>query len=207
MSSAYQKRPELPGRLLDEIGASRSKNGTRTKQRQQAFASRKEQRKVLRLQQKASHQQHKQAVRNGRSAGEARDDGSEVNEDDSFIADPWGGDEDPSEPEQNVKTHEQKSILKKPTKLASPTPRSHEKSPPPPPPSKVSKWVKERLGEEDAEITTLEKKLGVKSGGKLPKSFEEDGLGDLLDGLDDFVSTSGKRKREEYEAWLKNKRR
>ena len=205
MSSGYPKRPKLPERLLDEIGASHSKSDSRTRRRQQILGSRKDQRKALRLQKKAHHRQHKLAVKNGRSAGEARDDGSDVNEDNGFIADPWGGDEDPSEHEEDTRTNKQKSIQKKSTKLASPTPTSHEN--PPPPPSKLSKKVKERLAEDDAEIAALEKKLGVKNGTKLPKSFEEDGLGDLLAGLDNFVSTSGKRKREEYEAWLKNKRR
>ncbi len=207
MSSGYPKRPKLPERLLDEIGASHSKSDSRTRRRQQVLGSRKDQRKALRLQKKAHHRQHKPAVKNGRSAGEARDDGSDVNEDNGFIADPWGGDEDPSEHEEDIKTNKQKSIQKKSTKLTSPTPTSHDNPPPPPPPSKLSKKVKERLAEDDAEIAALEKKLGVKNGTKLPKSFEEDGLGDLLTGLDNFVSTSGKRTREEYEAWLKNKRR
>src|SRR5262245_26643351 len=123
MSSAYQKRPKLPGQLLDEIGASRSKSGSRTKRRQQGLGSRKEQRKALRLQKKARHQQHKPAARNDRSAGETQDDGSDGNKDDGFIADPWDGDEDPSEPEEDVKTDKQKSIRKKSTKLASPAPR------------------------------------------------------------------------------------
>src|SRR5262249_16826910 len=83
--------------------------------------------------------------------------------------------------------------------------RRYEKSPSPTP--KVAKRVKERLAEDDAEIAALERKLGVRNKDKLPKSFEEDGLGDLLDGLDDFVSISGKKKREEYEARVKNKRR
>ena len=205
MRSGYQKGPKLPGLLLDEIGASRSKSSSRARRRQPGLGSRKEQRKALRQQKKVHQRQHKPSARSGKSAGEARDDGSAANEDEDFIADPWGGDEDPSEPDEEVKADELKSILKKPTKQASPAPRSHDKSPSPP--SKVSRRIKEMLAEDDAEIAALEKKLGVKSKDKLPKSFEEDGLGDLLDGLDDFVSTSGKRQREEYEAWLRNKRR
>ena len=63
---------------------------------------------------------------------------------------------------------------------------------------------KDRAVQDDAEISALEKKLGLKNK-KLPKSFEEDGLGDLLEGLDND-SESRKRNREEKE-WLQRKRR
>jgi nucleolar MIF4G domain-containing protein 1 len=67
-----------------------------------------------------------------------------------------------------------------------------------------SKAFMDRAAQDDAEISALEKKLGLKSK-KLPKSFDEDGLGDLLGGLDSDVE-SKKRKREEME-WLQRKRR
>jgi nucleolar MIF4G domain-containing protein 1 len=67
-----------------------------------------------------------------------------------------------------------------------------------------SKAFKDRAAQDDAEISSLKKKLGLKSK-KLPKSFDEDGLGDLLEGLDSDTE-SKKRKREEKE-WLQRKRR
>ena len=71
--------------------------------------------------------------------------------------------------------------------------------------------MKNKLEEDDAEIAELEKKLGLKKGKKLPKAFDDDGLGDLLDGLDDLDdlggAAKGKRKRGgEDEAWLESKR-
>lgn len=75
---------------------------------------------------------------------------------------------------------------------------------------KVSKTVLARLAEDDKEIADLEKKLGLKKGRKsLPKSFEEDGLLDLLEGLPGVdEETSEKRKRKsEADEWLAAKRR
>lgn len=75
---------------------------------------------------------------------------------------------------------------------------------------KISKTVLERLAQDDKEIADLEKKLGLKKGRKsLPKSFEEDGLLELLEGLpgvDDETSQKRKRKSEADE-WLAAKRR
>jgi nucleolar MIF4G domain-containing protein 1 len=69
--------------------------------------------------------------------------------------------------------------------------------------------VKAKLAQDDAEIAELEKRLGLKKGGKLPKAFEEDGLdellGDLAGGGDASEDESKKRKRE-ADDWLRNKR-
>ncbi|KAJ4412016.1 suppressor of glycerol defect [Gnomoniopsis sp. IMI 355080] len=76
----------------------------------------------------------------------------------------------------------------------------------------VSKATKEKLSKEDAEIAELEKKLGIKNRKSLPKSFLEDGLGDILGELnanndeDDGLSAKKKRKAEADE-WLAQKRR
>ncbi|KAI1921730.1 suppressor of glycerol defect [Ophidiomyces ophidiicola] len=71
---------------------------------------------------------------------------------------------------------------------------------------KVPRTVRDKLAEDDAEIAVLEKKLGLKGKKKLPKSFLEDGLDDLLGDLEsDAEATARKRKREEEE-WLKDKR-
>ncbi|KAI1087751.1 hypothetical protein F5B19DRAFT_474395 [Rostrohypoxylon terebratum] len=78
--------------------------------------------------------------------------------------------------------------------------------------SQRSKPAHLKLSRDDAEIADLERKLGLKGRKSLPKSFEDDGLGDLLDGLDDDdgegskVSSKNKRKAEADE-WLAQKRR
>ena len=79
---------------------------------------------------------------------------------------------------------------------------------------KLSRKDKDRLAEDDEEIASLERRLGLKGKKKLPKSFDEDGLGDLLEGLeDDDPGNSGglqsKRSRlsREEDEWLQAKRR
>ncbi|KAF2088479.1 hypothetical protein K490DRAFT_3462, partial [Saccharata proteae CBS 121410] len=104
-----------------------------------------------------------------------------------------------------------KSILKKSGSTKKPEKKRSPSPSPPSPPSPVARGVKSKLDEDDAEIAALEKKLGMKGKKKLPKSFEDDGLDDLLDGIDDAVGlgdSTGKRKRSsEDEEWLEKKRR
>ncbi|WQF78362.1 Putative MIF4G-like, type 3, initiation factor eIF-4 gamma, MA3 [Colletotrichum destructivum] len=72
-----------------------------------------------------------------------------------------------------------------------------------------SRRVREKLAKDDAEIEQLERKLGLKKGRKsLPKSFKDDGLGDLLVDLDDASDTNegGRKLRREAEEWLAQKR-
>lgn len=107
-----------------------------------------------------------------------------------------------------------KSILKPPrpssdhhSKVETPAPRSRS----PPPRIRVSQGTKDRLAADDEEIAALEKALGVKGKKKLPKAFEEDGLNELLSGLDDVGQSEEasleKRKRGEGDEWLERKRR
>ena len=83
--------------------------------------------------------------------------------------------------------------------------------------SNMSRAMREKMAQDDAEIEALERKLGIKKGRKtLPQSFKDDGLdtilGDLgdLDGLGEDEEESGgegaKRKRD-YDEWLSAKRR
>ncbi|KAL8695250.1 MAG: hypothetical protein Q9218_000288 [Villophora microphyllina] len=79
-----------------------------------------------------------------------------------------------------------------------------------PEPRHISKGVKDRLAADNAEIAALEAALGVKGKKKLPKSFEEDGLDVILDGLEEHLDGDGnvkKRKRKEEEGWLQEKRK
>ncbi|KAI8956549.1 hypothetical protein F5Y11DRAFT_342662 [Daldinia sp. FL1419] len=77
---------------------------------------------------------------------------------------------------------------------------------------KISKVTQSRLAQDDAEIKDLERKLGLRGRKSLPKSFQDDGLGDLLGDLDkdgeDSVGTSSEGKRKaEADEWLAQKRR
>lgn len=84
-------------------------------------------------------------------------------------------------------------------------------SPSPSPSLNLPQGTKDRLRADDAEIAALEKALGLKGTGSLPKSFTDDGLDILLDGLEDSgekeEALKVKRKRIEEEDWLERKRR
>ncbi|EXJ67262.1 uncharacterized protein A1O5_09909 [Cladophialophora psammophila CBS 110553] len=67
-----------------------------------------------------------------------------------------------------------------------------------------SQAFKERAAQDDAEIAALERKLGLKKK-KVSKSFADDGLDDLLEGLDG--EDRGVKRKSEVEGWLDSKRR
>ncbi|KAI3319917.1 hypothetical protein HD806DRAFT_508344 [Xylariaceae sp. AK1471] len=79
----------------------------------------------------------------------------------------------------------------------------------------LSKKEMSKIVEDDKEIAKLEKKLGLKGKKKLPKSFDEDGLGGLLEGLDEGDSDdddglgprSRNKRKAEADEWLAQKRR
>ncbi|KAL8872003.1 MAG: hypothetical protein Q9174_002289 [Haloplaca sp. 1 TL-2023] len=102
---------------------------------------------------------------------------------------------------ENLVTESAKKVTK---------PKQSSTSPPPSHTQHVSRAVKDKLAKDDAEIAALEKALGVKGPGRLPKSFENDGLDLLLDDLDDDLFRNDapqKRKRDEGQEWLERKRR
>lgn len=76
--------------------------------------------------------------------------------------------------------------------------------------AKVPEVTGGRLSAEDAEIAALERALGIKENGGLPKSFADDGLDILLNDSGDLEQTNedmvGKRKRTESVKWLIQKR-
>ena len=77
-------------------------------------------------------------------------------------------------------------------------------------PAKVPRDIGAQRSGDDAEIAALEKALGLNKDGVLPKSFAEDGLDLLLDGLDgspvDNPLPIAKRKQPADEEWLRRKR-
>ena len=196
---------KLPRKLLNELGASEFDH-KRLRRKSYGPTNRKEQRKAARVQKKSSHVASQAArtpkhkpPRDGRGEDSERPSGS--------AAIIWK----PQTKVPSVQPLPLKSILKAPKS----TPQATEKrksivSPSPPPVAKPSHRIQQRLTADDAEIKALEKALGIKDNKKLPKSFVDDGLDDLLDGIDDAVgldsSGGGKRKRTENEEWLERKR-
>ncbi len=101
-----------------------------------------------------------------------------------------------------------KSILKpvklpkEPAKQVLPATRS------PPQPDKLPRSLAAKLEQDDAEIAALEKKLGIKTKKKLPQAFKDDGLDELLEGLDGISGTSVQPANTDQVAkeWLAKKR-
>ncbi|EXJ85657.1 hypothetical protein A1O1_06023 [Capronia coronata CBS 617.96] len=215
MSHARRSQPgsglKLPFALQKELGI----DGPRTGGRRQhgAVKDRKEQRK-------AERHERKQNIRGAKGQRWAAADN------DGF--DP----EDDEEPDRPDTVRERNSAKKTAAAKATstrkeqptPKPRSILKKPRQPSPSlselslssrsrstspglvldASSQAFKERLAQDEAEINALERKLGLKKN-KLPKSFAEDGLDDLLAGLD--AEDRGVKRKTEAEEWLERKRR
>lgn len=194
---------KLPRKLLDEFGAFDADYKRLRKQRY-GPTNRKEQRKVARVQKKSSHvASHTARILKHKPRHEEQGEDDGVSGKSQVIV------SQPQTKANPIQPKPLKSILKAPKS----TPLNREErvlSPSPPPIAKLSRRVQEQLTADDAEIEALEKALGIKGKKKLPKSFVDDGLDDLLDGIDDAVgltkSGRGKRKTSENEEWLERKR-
>ncbi|KAL2257568.1 hypothetical protein VTK26DRAFT_9468 [Humicola hyalothermophila] len=223
------KKPTLPLNLLKELGASDSKPGRRHGRDRRPALSRKERRKVERKQSKASRAtavrnhhaeravppshkyshssakgQPKSILKKTRAEPEEEevewdgpgDDDEEENEEGLLsdgVLDEGSEDDDSQDADEDVGdfADEDNDIET-------------------PPKRKMSKVMKEKLAQDDAEIAELERKLGLKNRKNLPKSFKEDGLGDLLDGLSGGFEDEKQEKRKrkaEADEWLAQKRR
>ena len=184
---------KIPHQLLQELGISGADYGGVRKNRS-GPTKRKEQRKAARAQTKSAHA----PVRNVQHVNRRLSSKSENKTSEAVV-----------KTVSKATSAKPKSILKKPKPSEE---RSHVRPlPPSPPPSKkLSRGVQEKLAADDAEISALEKALGVKGKKKLPKSFEDDGLDSLLAGIDDAGDSNeialGKRKRFEDDEWLEKKR-
>lgn len=191
---------QLPQQLIRELGIS-SGDYDAVRKKRGGPTNRKEQRKAARVQKKSAHAPVRIAQHTRRPL-------SPQDKNKSSQA--------PNAVKQakikttSVQPKARKSILKKPKPLQEP-PQAKSLSPSPPPPKKYSRGVQDKLAADDAEIAALERALGVKGKKKLPKSFEDDGLDSLLEGIDYAVdvdeSRTGKRKRSEEDEWLERKRR
>lgn len=189
----------LPRQLREELGLKDSWGAGGAKKRKNAPVSRKERRRA----EKSSR---------GRGGGGGRKNyGRDDGDDEDIDLDEEEEDEEEEEviPPPKIKSGKEekkpKSILKKPTPKGSEPEESEEDEEPRP--RKISKAVQEKLDQDDAEIAALEKKLGMKKGRKLPKSFMDDGLDDLLGDLGDGSADEGRKRKREADDWLHSKRR
>ncbi|GAM86580.1 hypothetical protein ANO11243_045940 [Dothideomycetidae sp. 11243] len=82
-----------------------------------------------------------------------------------------------------------------------------------PPPPQMSKTVRDRLAQDDADIAALERRLGIKKKKGKKNDSLDGGLEDLFGDLGDFDDSEAeanpkiKRKLEDDEEWLRQKRR
>jgi len=194
----------LPHALQTELGFNNAKR-SREDRRLVDVRTRKEQRKALRTEKKAVQRGRRphsvpkyDEIEEGLDGEDEEEDSTPTSPQPAKASPPKAGLKGRSDP--NLK-----SILKRPKEPShSPSPTSSRASSPALVLDASSKAFKDRAAQDDAEITALEKKLGLKKK-RLPKSFEDDGLADLLDGLEEDLMGQ-KRKRDEAE-WLQRKRR
>ncbi|KAK7745955.1 suppressor of glycerol defect [Cytospora paraplurivora] len=203
-------RPELPASLLDKIGGAPDSARPQSGRPRAQFQTRKDRRKEERVQKRQRNVVQKPRTQSGPRPGSSKsapvkahaptkaprskptrnpqpvsddDDDDDEDEDEDEDNDFGGFSDDDSDEDEQ------------PGKPV------------------VSKASKDKLAQEDAEIAALEKKLGIKNKKSLPKSFHEDGLGEILgeladddDGEDEGLTARRKRKAEADE-WLAAKRR
>lgn len=196
-------RPSLPASLLKDIGSStptstshRSSQSQTRKDRRKAERSQKRQRAAPIPKQKSTAASAASGVGGG---GERRRRGSSES------------------PAQEPSASRKAPKISKPTQLVSDDDEfdgfSEESSDEEEEPSKSvpSRVTKDKLAEDDAEIAALEKKLGIKQRKTLPKSFQEDGLdevlGELVEQEDDEALLERRKRKAEADDWLAQKRR
>ncbi|TVY42347.1 Suppressor of glycerol defect protein [Lachnellula subtilissima] len=203
---APQNKLKLPKQLIDQLGlgddtvTSHRKSGPPT-------GKRKDLRKAARAEKKVS--------RNGPSPAKRKKLYHVQEEVNSPFEDSIPENRKKQAREESESSHKPTSILKATKKAdpphSAPQPLKHTR----PvrsvsPPAKISRSVKNKLAEDDEEIASLEKKLGLKGKKKLPQSFKDDGLDELLEGLDEGEDSDipeSKKRKAEGDEWLNRKRR
>lgn len=193
----------LPRQLLVELGVSGDRDDSSRRKRRGPI-NRKEQRKAARVQKKSGSVLKNKA----HLPKQTSSDSYRVRSSKALVA--------IAQPKNQIASVEPgipKSILKGAKTQSTKSEeriRSRRQSLSPSPPLRLSRSVRDKLAEDDADIASLERALGVKGKKNLPKSFEEDSLGSLLEGIDDAVGLNegrrGKRKRNEEKDWLERKR-
>ncbi|RFU31974.1 hypothetical protein B7463_g4354, partial [Scytalidium lignicola] len=197
-----QNQLKLPARLIEELGGSEvfSQNG---RSRNTRVGTRKENRKAERQQKKTQRQGEPPRKRQkfANSADDESYDRPILEEKQSSVS-------KKGTLRDNLAPPKPKSILKR-TKKADPVPSTdNDETENIPQSLRISKAVRDKLADDDEEIAALEKLLGFKGRKGLPQSFKDDGLDELLEGLDDD-GDSGEDRGETAEGddWLDRKRR
>lgn len=203
MSRTDHARPKLPAALLDTLGPGTSLGTSRSRSfKNSKPAGRKEQRKAFRVEKKQHQRQSHRSTLPAKSlpdiAQPASKDVSKQRARARPSSESHGDSSDESE--KNPKITKPKVAPK-----SGAAPRS-EPEPKAPAKPKVSRAVRAKLDEDDAEIAALERKLGMRR--KKSKGSSGDDFADLLGDIDDVDDMlEGKRKRSEYDDYLASKRR
>ncbi|OJJ48704.1 hypothetical protein ASPZODRAFT_62768 [Penicilliopsis zonata CBS 506.65] len=185
----------LPRGLRDELGI-KDRYGEK-KRRLNGPASRKDRRKAERAGKKSNKTHGFRQTRREQFADDGDDDeGGDL-----------GASDLASEDDEQEEEEMPKPILKKSTSKTAVVSSRDDDDEPAESTRRVSKAIKDKLDQDDAEIAALEKKLGLKKGKKLPKSFMDDGLDDLLGDLDEGSGDESRKRKREADEWLLNKRR
>ncbi|PNS20587.1 Suppressor of glycerol defect protein 1 [Sphaceloma murrayae] len=200
--------PTLPRELADQIGA----NGSSKKHRN--AMTRKDRRKQERQERKGPRPHQTRRPTNGYTKASPRSASAKnrANKTATPAALPRKGSEEASDiGSENGFSGGDDDMLDE-TDSDEPVSGVVQREPSPPLTTKLSKTARARLDQDDDEITALERKLGIKKGKKArAPDGEDDGLDDLLGEIDGAVtgeySTGGKRKLQEDDDWLKQKRR
>ncbi|KAI9685711.1 MAG: suppressor of glycerol defect [Bathelium mastoideum] len=197
---------KLPKQLLDQLGDSSSSSRTQASRNRYQSIGRKEKRKAEREQKKSLNQNYpKVNVTLGARKGTKID--RELSKDESDSESSLS-----PEPRPTKSTVKSTKLAAKPTKstldpVQSTASHDDDKETV----LRLSKGVRDQLTRDDTEIAALEKKLGLK-GKKTQssKAFLDDGLDDLIGGIDEDKEASiqgSKRKNGKDEEWLLRKRR
>ncbi|OTA95951.1 hypothetical protein M434DRAFT_393244 [Hypoxylon sp. CO27-5] len=196
MGLGPKRKLALPSSILKELDSQQSSSFSKGKGGARKQLSRKEQRKAQRVQKRQSRRPQLRQVSESKLSKPASHPVSHPASDDSEIDDPDDGNDNEEGSGLGFESEGDESES------------SGDQEPRQP---KLSKSAQSRLAQDDKEIADLERKLGLRGRKSLPKSFADDGLGDLLDGLDDGLEETGaiskKKRKAEADEWLAQKRR
>ncbi|KAI0881001.1 uncharacterized protein GGS22DRAFT_79060 [Annulohypoxylon maeteangense] len=194
MGPGLSRKLSLPSSILKELDGHQH-SLTKGKGRPKRQLSRRQQRKAQRVQKRQSRRPQTHHITEPRKPRQASTSAGNVSDSDALDLD----DERENEEELSTGFYSEEDD--------SESTRGQESSQP-----QHSNSALAKLSQDDAEIADLERKLGLKGRKYLPKSFEDDGLGDLLGGLDEdeeegIEKASINKRKAEADEWLAQKRR
>lgn len=205
MAPGAKRKLALPSSLLRELDIQQGGAGRNNRQR-----SRKDQRKEARVQKRhARSSQFRQSTKTVQSTPRRRKNSQPRG--DSGL--PFSSDDELDEDDFDVDDEEVEGMGGMDVGQDEDEDDNDEMESERPGKPKLSKVDAAKIADDEREIAKFEKKLGLKGKKKLPKSFDEDGLGGLLEGLDGMDSDdeqgplSRSKRKAEADAWLAQKRR